>query len=104
MKKASKELIILVLAIVMVLFNLLHIYWPVTLIVEDIKMGTMVGTNIEMGALYCWILEFFSLSFILIDGVFIFMYRKFNVFGKINIIAWFIYILQVILFNVLLFI
>ena len=69
MKKASKELIILVLAIVMILFNLIHIYWPITLIIEDIKMGTMVGTNIELSALYCWILEFFSLPFILINGV-----------------------------------
>ena len=104
MKKASKGLIMIVLTIVLILFNLGHIYWPITLIIEDIKMGTMNGTNIEMGALYCWIIEVFSLSFILIDGVFILMYRKLNLFGKINIIAWFIYILQVILFNVLLFI
>ena len=67
-------------------------------------MGTMVGTNIELSALYCWILEFFSLPFILINGVFLFMYKKEGNVNKVNVISWFIYILQIILFNVLLFI
>ena len=67
-------------------------------------MGTMVGTNIELSALYCWILEFFSLPFILINGVFLFMFKKEGKVSKVNVISWFIYILQIILFNVLLFI
>lgn len=104
MKKASKGLIMIVLTIVLILFNLGHIYWLITLIIEDIKMGTMVGTNIELSALYCWILEFFSLPFILINGVFLFMYKKEGNVSKVNVISWFIYILQIILFNVLLFI
>jgi hypothetical protein len=104
MKKASKGLIMIVLTIVLILFNLGHIYWPITLIIEDIKMGTMVGTNIELSALYCWILEFFSLPFILINGVFLFMFKKEGKVSKVNVISWFIYILQIILFNVLLFI
>ena len=104
MKKASKGLIMIVLTIVLILFNLGHIYWSITLIIEDIKMGTMVGTNIELSALYCWILEFFSLPFILINGVFLFMFKKEGKVSKVNVISWFIYILQIILFNVLLFI
>ena len=66
MNKSVKITVAIILAIIFVFINIIHIYWPIHLILEDIQKGAMVGTDIELGALIPWMIEIISIPFVLV--------------------------------------
>lgn len=102
MNNQTKKTFSIILALTFVILNLLHVIWPCWLIIEDIKLGTMVGTNMEMAVLFPWILEFLSIPVIIGQIIYLIINRKNITSYKFNLISFFIYIFQVVLFNVLL--
>ena len=48
MKKTNNCDFILIWTIIFSILNIIHIYFPIHLIIEDIKNKTMYGTNLEM--------------------------------------------------------
>ena len=61
MNRTTKKVFSIILMVIFIFFNLIHLYWPIHLILEDIKAGTMEGTFIELGVLYPWMIELVSL-------------------------------------------
>ena len=101
MSHTTKKVFSIILFVTFVVFNLLHVIFPYWLIREDILWGTMVGTNIEMAALFAWILEIISLPFVLGQILYYIIFRKVKYFNWLNLVAFIFYIFQVLLFNVL---
>ena len=102
MNRTAKKVFSIILMVIFIFFNLIHLYWPIHLILEDIKAGTMEGTFIELGVLYPWMIELVSLFFVLLEGVYFIIFRKVKYFNVANFVVFCIYIFQVILFNSLL--
>lgn len=73
------------------------------MILEDVEAGTVEGTGIEMGALFPWLIEFMSIPFVSAEIIYLTALRKVKYFNVFNCVVFCAYILQVILFNVLLF-
>ncbi len=103
MRETNKQAFSIILLLIFIGFNLLHIYFPIHLIIEDIKLGTINGTNLEMGALFPWSIEFISIPFIFLHLVYYFFFRKTKYTNKIGTIVFIFYLFQVLLFNILLF-
>lgn len=99
---ANKKAFAIILAIIFIGINLLHVYWPIHLVLEDIDKGTLEGTNIEMAVLYPWIIEFFAIPFVLAEVVYFIVFRRIKYTNAFNLISFSTFILQVLLFNVLL--
>ena len=92
-----------VLGVVFVIMNILFIIWPTWLILEDIRMGSMHGTGIEMLVLLPYLIEFLSIPVVVCEIVLIILSIRGKSFNLFNLIAFGFYILQVIVFNVLLY-
>lgn len=103
MRKSTKKAVAIILAVIFVFINLIHVYWPIHMISEDIKNGTVEGTGIEMGALFPWLIEWLSAPFVLAEAAYFIIFRKVKYFNVFNCVAFGFYILQVLLFNILLF-
>jgi len=103
MNRANKKAVAIILGLVFIFFNLLHLYWPIHMILEDIEAGTLKGTGIEMAALYPWGIELLSAPFVLAEVLHFIIFRKVKYLNIFNCISFGAYILQVALFNVLLF-
>ena len=103
MRKSTKKAVAIILAVIFVFINLIHVYWPIYMISEDIKNGTVEGTGIEMGALFPWFIEALSIPFVSAEIIYLIALRKVKYFNVFNCVVFCAYILQVILFNVLLF-
>ena len=103
MKKSTKKAVAIILAVFFVLFNLMHLYWPIHMILEDIESGTLEGTGIEMGALFPWIIEWLSTPLVIAEVVYFVIFRKVKHFNVFNCVVFCAYIFQVLLFNSLLF-
>ena len=73
------------------------------MILEDIEAGTLKGTGIDLAVLYPWGVELISAPFVLAEIVYFIVFRKIKYFNLFNCIVFFTYILQVVLFNALLF-
>lgn len=102
MNKSVKITVAIILAIIFVFINIIHIYWPIHLILEDIQKGTMVGTGIELGALIPWMIEIISIPFVLAEIGYFICFRKVKYFNVFNAISVGFYAFQVLLFNILL--
>lgn len=103
MNKQPKKTFAIILGIIFVILNVLYVIWPIFLIIEDVRSGTMHGTNIEMLVLVPYLFELLSVPVVICEILLIIFSmkgRKFNIF---NLIAFGLYIFQVVLFNVLLF-
>ena len=100
--KNTKKFLFLILALLFIAFNLIHVYWLVHLILEDIKAGTTAGTGIDLAVLFPWIIELCSLPLIISEIVCIFVYRKIKYTPIVNYIVFGFYVFQIILFNILL--
>lgn len=44
MNTTTKKVFSIILMVIFIIINLLHIIWPVWLIIEDIRTGTIHGT------------------------------------------------------------
>ncbi|MBQ8177554.1 MAG: hypothetical protein IJ033_00015 [Clostridia bacterium] len=98
----EKRLFAVILTLIFIVINLLHIYWPIHLIMEDIRNATMVGTGIEMGVLYPWMTEVLSIPFVLGQILYYVLFRRYKPLSKFNVATFTFYLLQVVLFNALL--
>lgn len=98
----EKRLFGVILTIIFIVINLVHIYWPCHLIMEDIKNATMVGTGIEMGVLFPWIIEVIAVPFVIGQIIYYVLFKRYKPFSKINVIVFTLYLLQVVVFNTLL--
>ena len=103
MNRANKKAVAIILGLVFIFFNLLHLYWPIHMILEDVKAGTVKGTGIEMAVLYPWGVVLLSAPFVLAEIVYFITFRKVKYLNLFNCITFGTYIFQVLLFNVLLF-
>ena len=103
MKKSTKKAVAIILAVFFVLLNLIHVYWPIYLILEDIENGTLEGTGIEMGALFPWIIEWLSIPLVIAEAAYFIIFRRVKYFDVFNCAVFCAYIFQVLLFNSLLF-
>ncbi len=103
LKKSTKKAFAIILAVIFVFINLIHIYWPIHMILEDVKAGTLEGTGIELAVLYPWLIEFLSAPFVLAEAAYFIIFRKIKYFNVFNCIAFGSYLLQALLFNALLF-
>lgn len=103
MKIVTKKTFSIILLVIFILLNLIHIIFPIWLIIEDIKAGTVVGTNIELAVLYPWIIEILSLPLILLQIVLYFVFIKVKYTNIANLIFFLFYVFQIIMFNILLF-
>ncbi len=103
MNRSNKKAIAIILGLVFVFFGLLHIYWPIHMILEDVKAGTVKGTGIDLAVLYPWGIELLSAPFALAELLYFIIFRKVKYLNVFNLVAFGAYILQVALFNVLLF-
>lgn len=102
MSRTAKKIFGIILFVIFVIINLLHIFWPIHLIMEDIKAGTMEGTGIEMAYLYPLMIELISMFFIIAEIVYLLVFKKVKYTFIPNIIAFCFYIFQVIVFYFLL--
>jgi len=102
MNPTTKKVIGIILGVFFILFNLLHIIFLFWLIKEDIELGTIVGTKIEMGVLYPWLIEIVSIPLVVGEIIYLIVFCKVPYLYKFNLISFCIYIFQVILFNFLL--
>ena len=102
MTATNKKGFALLLTVAFIVFNLLHIIFPIWLIVEDIQIGTVRGTGMELGVLYPWIIEAVSVLAVIGQMIYYVAFRKVRYFDLPNFILFAFYIFQVILFNVLL--
>lgn len=102
MNKITKKVFLLILMICFILFNIFHILFPVSLIIEDINNGTMISTSLELGALYPWIIEILSIPFVIAEIVVLLIFIRVKYNSVANLFFFFFYIFQVILFNILL--
>ena len=104
MNKQPAKTFAIILGVIFIIMNALFTIWPVLLIVEDIRSGTMHGTNIEMLVLYPWTLEVLSAPAVICEILLIIFSIKGKKFNLFNLIPFSIYLFQVVLFNILLFI
>ncbi len=102
MTTTNKKGFALLLTVGFIVFNLLHIIFPIWLIVEDIQAGTVIGTGIELAVLFPWMIEAVSVLAVIGQGIYYIAFRKIRYFDLPNFILFVFYIIQVILFNVLL--
>ena len=65
-------------------------------------MGTVVGTGIELAVLFPWMIEAVSALAVIGQVIYYIAFRKVRYFDLTNFILFIFYIIQVILFNVLL--
>ena len=103
MNRSNKKAVAIILGLIFIFFNLLHLYWPIHMIVENIKAGTLKGTGIELAVLYPWGVELLSAPFVLAEILYFIIFRKVKYVNLFNCITFGAYIFQVLLFNVLLF-
>ncbi|MBE6693658.1 MAG: hypothetical protein E7589_02700 [Ruminococcaceae bacterium] len=101
-KELLSKIFAVILIVIFIIFNLLHVVYPYWLISEDIKAGTVHGTGMEMAALLPWMLEFISVPFVLCQLVYYAVFRKSCSFKAVSIMVFALYVFQVALFNVLL--
>lgn len=102
MNRTAKKVFGIILFVIFIIINLMHIYWPIHLILEDIRWGTMEGTGIEMGYLYPLMVEFISIHFIIAEIIYFLVFKKVKYIFIPNIVALSFYIFQVVVFYVLL--
>lgn len=102
MNRTTKKVFGIILFVIFVIINLLHIFWPIHLILEDIRLGTMEGTGIEMAYLYPLMIEFASMFFIIIEVIYLLVFIKVKYTFIPNIIAFGFYIFQIVVFYILL--
>lgn len=98
----AKKTFSIIFVVIFLIFNLMHIIWPIQLIIEDIKAKTMYGTGIEMAFLFPFFTELLSAPFVIAEIVYYIVFRKVKYFDKANFIIFVTYIFQVILFYFLL--
>ena len=103
MNKQHRKTFAIILGVVFIILNFLYVIWPILLINEDIKSGTMHGTNIEMFVLVPYLLELLSIPVVICEILLIIFSIKGKYFNLFNLISFGLYIFQVILFNILLF-
>ena len=102
MNRVTKKVFGIILFVIFIIINLLHIYWPIHLIMEDISLGTIKGTGIEMGFLYPLMIEIISIFFILIEVVYLIVFMKVKYINIPNLVSFGFYIFQVVVFYILL--
>lgn len=103
MKTQPLKTFAIILAVLFVILNMLYFIWPTFLIIEDIRSGTVEGTGIEMLVLVPYLLELLSIPVVIgeiINIIFSIKNKYINIF---NVVAFSLYITQVVLFNILLF-
>ena len=67
MNKQPRKTFAIILGIIFVIMNVLFVIWPLFLILEDIRSGTMHGTNIEMLVLLPYLYELLSIPVIICE-------------------------------------
>ena len=102
MNKTTKKVFSIILMVIFIIINLLHIIWPVWLIIEDIKTGTMHGTGIELAVLYPMILQLCTIPFVLAEIIYYIVFYKVKYFHVGNFVAFMFYLFQVGFFYLLL--
>ncbi len=102
MNRVTKKVFGIILFVIFIIINLVHIYWPIHLIMEDISLGTIKGTGIEMGFLYPLMIEIISIFFILIEVVYLIVFMKVKYINIPNLVSFGFYIFQVVVFYILL--
>ena len=102
MNRTAKKVFGIILFVIFIIINLMHIYWPIHLILEDIRWGTMEGTGIEMGYLYPFMVELISIYFIIAEIIYFLVFKKVKYIFIPNIVALSFYIFQVVVFYILL--
>ena len=102
MNKTTKKVFGIILFVIFIIINLLHIYWPIHLIIEDISWKTMEGTGIELGFLYPLMVEIISIFFVIAEIVYLLIFMKIKYINIPNLIAFGFYLFQVALFYFLL--
>lgn len=100
MTKNIKKVFTIILLISFIWFSIIHLPFLYYLIREDIVAGTVKGTGIEMLAIIPWIIEIISIPVILGQIIYIIIFRK-KINNKANIIFFILYIIQIVLFNIL---
>lgn len=101
MNKSLKKVFSIVLLVIFSGFNLIHFPFLYQLILEDIVAGTVHGTAIEMLALVPWLIEIISAPFIVGQIAYLVVFKKIRINNKANIIIFILYIVQIVLFNIL---
>ena len=102
MNRMTKKVFAIILMVLFIILNVCHVIFPVWLIVEDIKAGTMHGTGMELGVLYPWLMEILSVPVVLAQVIYYIVFSRVKYFHLANFIVFLVYLLQVLLFNVLL--
>ena len=102
MNRITKKVFLIILLVCFIIFNLIHILFPIWLIVEDIKNGTIVSTSIELAVLYPWIIEILSIPFVVAEILVLLIFIKVKYNNIANLVFFFFYLFQVIIFNILL--
>jgi hypothetical protein len=102
MNDKNKKDLILISTIIFTFLNIIHIYFPIHLIIEDIKNKTIYGTNLEIMVLVPWIIELISIPLIIGEVAFLIICRKMKHKKTMNVLIFSTYIVQTILFNILL--
>ena len=87
---------------IFIVINLLHIIWPVWLMIEDVKTGKMYGTGIELVVLYPMILQLCTILFVLAEIIFYIVIYKVKYFHVRNFVVFMFYLFQVGFFYLLL--
>ena len=98
----NKQALGILLSIPFALLNLAHIAFPIWLIAEDIRWGTVEGTGIEMMFLLPYMIELISIPLVIVQIVYLFIYRRIRYWSLLNLITFGFYVFQVVLFYVLL--
>lgn len=94
----NKQALGILLSIPFALLNLAHIAFPIWLIAEDVRWGTVKGTGMEMMYLLPVMIELISIPFVIAQIVYWIRYRRIRYWSRLNLIAFGFYVLQVILF------
>ncbi len=102
MNRTTKKVFGIILFVIFIIINILHIFWPISLIIEDVRLGTMEGTGIEMLYLYPLMIELLSMFFIIIEVIYLLVFIKVKYIFIPNIVAFAFYIFQVVVFYILL--
>lgn len=56
------------------IISLFHLFWTITLSIEQIKTGWGNGTSLELGVLYPLLIEFISIPFLITEIIFLSLY------------------------------
>ena len=103
MNKQPKKTFAIILGVIFMIMNVLFVIWPIFLILEDIRTGTMEGTGIEMLVLWPYFFELLSIPVVICEIILIIFSIKGKSFNIFILISFGLYMFQVVLFNVLLF-